>query len=98
MALHLRLHFLHMPAVLVEAAVIISVLPPLELTLEVVIARRAVLIARGLPPMRDYFLHPPFLRFRLHIDGSVAVAPRISDARRDVISLRLQHVSQIELK
>src|ERR1700722_2921171 len=87
-----------MIAGLEEAAVLIAVLTPLELTFEVVIAGRAFLIAISLAAMPDDFVHPPFLGLRRRVDRLDAVAARVLDARCYVIALGLQHVGQVELK
>src|SRR5580693_8400034 len=49
---------LHVCKILQEPAVVIAVLPPVELALEIVIAGRAVLVAAGLAAMLDHLLHP----------------------------------------
>src|SRR5579871_2695498 len=85
-------------AVSVKAAVVVTVLTPLELTLEVIVARSAVLVSSGLAAMVDDFLHPPLLSLRCDIYSLIAIAPRMIDARGDVIALRLQHVRQVELE
>src|SRR5437016_700533 len=58
---HLRPRLTHVRKVLAEAAVVAPILPAIELALEVVVARRALLVARSLAAMLDHFLHPPLL-------------------------------------
>ena len=98
MILHPGVHLRQVLAVLEEAAVVVAVLTALELTFEVVIARRTLLIEAGLAAMFDDFLHPPFLGLRIRVEGLIAVAAGVVDARGDVIALGLEHVGQIELK
>src|SRR5580704_9527469 len=85
--LHPLPHFIQMIAVLEETAVVIPVLTALELPFEVIVAGRAVLVARGLAAMFDNFLHPPFLGLRRGVDRLITVASRIVDTGRDMIAL-----------
>src|SRR5690349_20180506 len=87
-----------MRTVLVEAAVIVTILPALEFTLEIIVSGGTFLVAAGLAPIIDYFLDPPFLGRGCDVDRFVAVTAHVVDARGDVVALRLEHVSQVELE
>src|SRR3977135_1454179 len=87
--LQLRSYIFHTRAVLIEATVVVAVLPALEFALEIVVAGRAVLIAVGLAAMLDDFLYPPFLCFRGRINRLIALAPRVIDACCNMVALRL---------
>src|SRR5713101_7050901 len=95
---HLRPHLTHVGKVLAEAAVVVAVLPAIGLALEVVVARGALLVAGGLAAVRDDFLHPPLLRLGGGIQGLIAMAASVIDARGDVVALGLKHVGQVELE
>ena len=84
---HLRPDAFHVSAVAIEAAIVVAVLAALELALEIVVTRCAVLIAGGLAAMSDDFLHPPLFRVRTRINRLIAVAAHVIDARGDVVAL-----------
>src|SRR5215469_405409 len=96
--LHVRAHLVEVLAVGVEATVVVAVLTTLKLAFEVIVPGSAILVAGGLAAMCDDLLHPPFLRLRGDVDGVMAVAARVVDTHRNVITLCLQHVGQVELK
>src|SRR5208282_6566418 len=89
---HSRLHLIKVATVLEEAAVVVAVLPALELALKVVVAWGAFLVTTGLTAMFDNLLHPPLFGLPGRIDGLKAIAARVVDARGDVIALGLEHV------
>src|SRR5579859_7771833 len=57
--LHLGTHIGHVRAVLREAAVVVTVLAPVRLAVEVVVAGCALLVAGGRAPVGNDLLHPP---------------------------------------
>lgn len=84
--------------ILVHAAVVVAILPPVFLAFKVIIARRAFLIAiRGATELDD-FIDPPLFRFRLSVDGRVAIFAGVFNALRNVEALGLQHESHVELE
>src|SRR5262245_60866576 len=94
---HLRSHLTQVGKVPAEAAVVVAVLPTIELALEIVVTRGAVMVAGGLATVLDDFLYPPLLGLCSDVHRLVAMAARIVDARGDVIALCLEHVGQVEL-
>ena len=78
--LHIGLRLFGVGHIAVEAAIIGAILAAVELTLEVIITRRAFLIAISLATEIDHFLHPPVFRLRRNFDGGVAMFAGIVDA------------------
>ncbi len=81
-----------MRIVLVEAAIVVAVLPPLKLTLEVVVPWRAVPVAGGLAPILDDFLHPPFLCIGSGIHSLIVMPARVVDAGGNVITFCFEDI------
>lgn len=84
--------------ILPETTIVVAVLSTVELALEVVVTRRAILVTRCLATMVDDFLDPPFLAIACGVNGLIAVITGIGNTLSDVVTLGLQHVRQVELK
>ena len=84
--------------ILPETTIVVAVLSTVELALEVVVTRRAILVTRCLATMVDDFLDPPFLASGCGVNGLIAVITGIGNTLSDVVTLGLQHVRQVELK
>src|SRR5580698_8143396 len=98
MRIHPCANLFQMIAVLEETAIVVAILAALELTFEIIVAGRTLLIEAGLAAMFDDLLHPPFLGLRGRIQRLVAVTAHMVDASSDVLALGFDDVSKVELE